>query len=171
MSGTFVTREDDYGYFQPGGLFDYLYDEGVDRLPPPGSVEIKNDSRLRKVSDGSLKYNNLEVLQFIDEARSRPKAPKDRLSDLTSRTNLEREWNHYKRSMSSESVLQHWNNMLRTMVDVMNDLLEWIPSFEEDTTTSDKPKPTLKEIFYDNDRLFYLGIYILLIGLIWKTLS
>lgn len=163
---TFVTREDDTGYFQPGGLFDYLYDEGVDRLPPPGSVDIKNDSRLRNVSDGSLKYNSEEILKFIDEARSRPKAPQSRLKDLTERTNMQREWDNYQRSLSSESVLQHWNNMLRTMVDIMNDLLKLIPG--EDNNS---PKPTLAEIFYANDRLFYFGLYVLMIGLIWKTLS
>ena len=163
MSGVFVTRNDDYGMFQPGGYFEYLDDERVNSLPPP---ELGSDART--APGGLEKYDSEQVLQFIDDARKRPPFKSSRLKRLTEKTNMENEWDRYRARFEHESLATHWNKMIASIIGIFDDMISLIP---DTLRYDDNKKKTASDIFLSDDRLFYLGLCLTLCAIIWKTLS
>lgn len=160
---SFVTRNDDYGMFQPGGYFEYLDDERQNSLPPP---VLGGDART--APDGIQKYDSEQMLNFINEARLRPPERSNRLQRLTEKTNMENEWQRYQARFEYESLATHWHKMISTIVGIMNDMLN---IKYEDVENKTMIGNTMDRIFLKDDRLLYFGLVLVLSAMIWKSLS
>lgn len=158
---THMVRDFDHGLFKPGGYFEYLDDERVNSLKPPVLLE---DSRTTKL-DGTSKYNSEQVLKYIEDAAHRPPYRPSRLQRLTESTNMSRKWAQYTGRFEHQSIMQVGNDMIKTFVDVLNDLTRYTGD------ESSEDLPTMREIFLKGDRLFYLGLGILVLGVLLKIIS
>ncbi len=152
-------RDFDHGLFKPGGYFEYLDDERINSLPPPVLLE---DSRTTK-NDGTAKYNSEQVLEYINDAAHRPVHRPSRLKRLAQKTNMERQWAQFKGRFEQQSVSQVATDTIDALVGILNDLTRY--------TGSDEDLPTASEIFLKDDRLFYLGLFVTLIGILLKIAS
>lgn len=59
------------------------------------------------------------------------------------------------------SVIELYNNTMRTMIDIINDVIHVFDNYNKDNYLT-----TLMEIFFNEKRLFYIGIVLIILSFV-----